>query len=212
MTKTEILDDLDYVKTLAEEGKNAPLLGGRLGIWWGVLLLITLFIHYLALKETGPIPIEMIGAAWMAFGVIGGIGTIIFRRGIDKKPGASSVNNRVANALWTGNTFLLFTYAISAGFSAGLGRFDFLGSNNFFIMDTMTPIAFGLYGLTSYVLAKISGDKWQLIPGAISLAFVPISLFLLGTPELYLAAMAAIVCTIIIPGVITLRNEPKAVV
>jgi len=206
MTKSEILEDLDYIKTLAEEGKNAPLLGGRIGIWWGILLLITLFIHYLALTGTGPLPIEMIGAAWMAFGVVGSIGSFFLGRNLTKKPGAASINNRTAEALWTGNTILLFTYGLSAGVSAAYGRVGWV------IMDTMMPIAFGLYGLTAYVLAKISGEKGQLIVGALGLAFVPISLFLLGTAELYLAAMAAIVCTIIIPGVINIRREPNEIV
>ncbi len=206
MTKTDIINDIDYVKTLAEEGRNAPLLGGLVGIWWGSLLFITLFMHYLALKGTGPLSIEMIGLAWLIFGIVGSLGSAVLGRGIEKKPGASSMNNRVASALWLGNTILLFTYGLSAGISAAMGINDFL------IMDTMMPIAFGLYGLTAVVMAKISDEKWQLIPGTLAFAFVPISLFLLGKPELYLAAMAAIICTIIIPGVITMRREPKAVI
>jgi hypothetical protein len=206
MTKTEILQDLDYVKTMAEEGKNAPLLGGRIGLMWGFLLIITLFVHYLAIKGTGPLSIEMIGLAWMIFGIVGGVGSAVLGRRLVKKPGASSMNNRVARALWTGNTVLLFTYALSAAASAGFGHIDYV------ILDTMMPISFGLYALTSFILASIGDKKWLLLPGAIALAFVPISLFLLGTPELYLAAIAAVICTIIIPDIITVRNEPKAVV
>ncbi|MEE9433404.1 MAG: hypothetical protein V3V15_04110 [Sphingorhabdus sp.] len=206
MTQTEILEDLDYVKTLAEEGRHAPLLGGRIGLWWGCLLIVTLFVHYLALLGKGPLSTEMIGMAWMTFGIVGGIGSAILGRHVVRQPGASSMNNRVASALWTGNVILLFTYAISASFSAGLGYIGFE------IMDTMMPIAFGLYGLTAFVLARIGGAKWQLVPGAIAFAFVPISLFLLGKPELYIAAIIAVIGTIIIPGIIHIRDEPKAVV
>lgn len=206
MTKADILDDLDYVKTLAEEGKNAPQLGGRIGIWWGLLLCMTLCIHYFALKGTGPLSIEMIGLAWLSFGIIGSLGSFILGRNMSKKPGASSMNNRVAKALWTGNTVFLFVYGLSAGINAALGRIDYI------VMDTMLPIAFGLYGLTSFVLAQISGDKWQLIPGAIALSFVPISLFLLGKPEIYLAAIAAVICTILIPSLIHMRKEPQVIV
>ena len=206
MTKSEILDDLAYVKTLAEEGKNAPMMGGRIGLWWGVLLCIVLFNHWVSLKGISPLPIEMIGLAWLAFGVVGGIGSFILGRSLAGKPGITSVNNRVAGALWTGNAIILFVYSFSALLSAVYGKSDYG------IMDTIMPIAFGLYALTAYVLAKISHDKWHLIPGSIALAFVPISLFLLGTPNLYLAAMVGVALTSVIPSIVELRREPKEIV
>ncbi len=206
MTRSEILDVLDYVKTLAEEGKNAPILGGRIGLWWGILLCITLFVQWIAVKGIGPLAIEQIGFAWLAFGIIGTVGSMVLGRSLAKKPGTSSMNNRVAAALWTGNAILLFTYGFSAGLSAGFGHIGFE------IMDTIMPVAFGLYALTAYVLAKISDEKWQLIPGAIAWAFVPICLFLQGTSTLFLAAIVGVIFTIIIPDIIHLRREPKTVV
>ena len=206
MTKSEILDDLAYVKTLAEEGKNAPMLGGRIGLWWGVLLCIALFSHWASLRGISPLPIEMLGLIWLVFGVVGGIGSVILGRTLAGKPGIASVNNRVAGALWTGNAVLLFVYSLSALLSAAFGNSDYG------IMDTIMPIAFGLYALTAYVLARISNDKWQLIPGSIALAFVPISLLLLGSPNLYLAAMLGVVLTSVIPSIVELRREPKEIV
>ncbi|MCF6220829.1 MAG: hypothetical protein L3J65_06930 [Robiginitomaculum sp.] len=206
MTKSDILEDIDYVKTLAEEGKNAPILGGRIGLWWGILLCIALFSHWASLRGLIPLPVEMIGLVWLAFGVVGGIGSLFLERSLAGKPGLSSVNNRVAGALWTGNTILLFVYSLSALFSAVLGK------TNYGIMDTIMPIAFGLYALTAYVLARISRDKHHLITGGIALAFVPISLLLLGNPHLYLAAMLGVVLTSVIPSIVELRHEPKEIV
>jgi len=206
MTKTEILDDLDYVKTLAEEGKNAPLLGGRFGLWWGVLLCIAFFTHWASLKGISPLPIEMIGLVWMSFGTIGGIGSFVLGRSLAGKPGAASVNNRVAEAIWTGNAVLLFVYSISAFLSAISGKVGFI------IMDTIIPVAFGLYALTAYVLARISHDKRQIFPGIIALCFVPIGLLLQGTANLYLAAMIGVILTSVIPSIAEMRREPKSVV
>jgi len=206
MTKSEILDDLDYVKTLAEEGKNAPLLGGRFGLWWGIMFCTALFAHWASLKGIGPLPIEMIGFVWVAFGIIGSIGSAVLGRSLAGKPGIASVNNRVAEALWTGNAILLFIYSASAFLSAALGKVGFT------VMDTIIPIAFGLYALTAYVLARISRDKSQIIPGIIALAFVPISLLLQGTPKLYLAAILGTILTSVIPSIAEMRREPKVVV
>ncbi len=206
MKKSEILDDINYVKTLAEEGKNAPMLGGRIGLWWGILLCIALFSHWASLRGISPLAVEMLGLIWLIFGVVGGIGALILGRSLTYKPGASSVNNRVTEALWTANTILLFVYSLSSLFSAALGKTDYS------IMDTIIPVAFGLYALTAYVLSRISRDKHYLIIGGIALAFVPISLLLLGNPNLYLAAMLGVALTSVIPSIIELRNEPKDIV
>ena len=204
MTKTEILKDIDYVKSLGQEGRYAPPLGGPIGLWWGCLLVITLYVHYLAEIGKGPLSINMIGFLWLVFGIVGGLGSVVFGRLMSKKPGASSINNRLASALWTGNTILIFIYAVSAALSAGYGKIDFI------IMDTIMTLSFGLYALTAFVLYRLSDQKIHLILGMLSIIFVPISLLLLGKPELYIAAIAATFCTVIVPAIINIRNEPKA--
>lgn len=206
MTKSDILSDLDYVKTLAEEGRRAPSLGGRMGLWWGTLLCLTLFTHWLIITGRVEWPAPAIGYIWIAFGVIGLIGSSLLVRTLRGKPGASATNNRMANALWTGNTILLFLFGFSAGVSAGFG------TNSFEIMNVMMPIAFGLYGLTAYVLYRLTDEKGQLFTGVIGFAFVPLTLFMLGSPNLFLVAIVGVVMTIIIPDAINLRREPKTVV
>jgi hypothetical protein len=37
MTRDEMLADLAYARTLAEEGRHAPLLGGAYLVFWGLL-------------------------------------------------------------------------------------------------------------------------------------------------------------------------------
>ena len=37
MTREEMLADLAYARTLAEEGRHAPLLGGPYLLFWGAL-------------------------------------------------------------------------------------------------------------------------------------------------------------------------------
>lgn len=206
MTKSDILSDLDYVKTLAEEGRHAPSLGGRMGVWWGILLCLTLFTHWLIVTGRVSWPEPSIGLIWIAFGVIGGIGSSLLVRTLRGKPGASAANNRMANALWTGNTILLFLFGLSAGFSAGFGV------NTFEIMNIMMPIAFGLYGLTAYVMYRLTGEKIQLLTAVIGFAFVPLTLFMLSSSNLFLVAILGVVMTILIPDAINLRREPKTVV
>ena len=43
------LDDLAYVRQLAESGVRAPLIGGRFMAWWGIALTVAYVLHHLAL-------------------------------------------------------------------------------------------------------------------------------------------------------------------
>ncbi len=205
-TKASILSDLDYVRTLAEEGRNAPLIGGRFGLWWGFLLCGALLFHWL--METGRVgaPGYMFGVLWLGFAVVGVIGGRVLIRSLKGKPGASAVNNRVSRALWTGNSVVLFTFWFAASLSAGLGY------NDFSLMNMIMPLAFGLYGLTSYVTAAMSGDKWMYIPGVSGFVFMAALLFMLSSPDLFLVAIVGVIATLIIPGGLQMRREPRAVV
>jgi len=54
MTNQEVKETLGYLKELAEQGSNAPLLGGRVGLMWTGLLVPTLLIHGLAATGCRP--------------------------------------------------------------------------------------------------------------------------------------------------------------
>lgn len=206
MTKAEILGDLEYVRAMAEEGRNAPFIGGRIGIWWGVLLCITLFFHWLVLTGKTGLSEVLIGLAWMCFGIVGTIGSIVLGRTLRSKPGGTSANNRVAAAIWQGSAFFLLTFGFAAGISAGLGFIDHS------IMNIMMPVAFGVYGLSTFVTSKVSGEKWLILPSLLGFAVMTASLFILTSPHLCLLSIVGVIGTIIIPGFIQLRREPSDVI
>ncbi len=51
MTRDEMLADLAYARTLAEEGRNAPLLGGAYLLFWGALNSIAFFAHWAVIED-----------------------------------------------------------------------------------------------------------------------------------------------------------------
>lgn len=206
MTKTEILDDIEYVKTLAEQGRNAPLLAGRITLLWGVLLTIALPTHWAALTGHIGIPVENVGIIWMAFGVVGGIISFWLGRQISQKPGSAAVGNRVETSAWINSNILLFVYALSIAASIGIGK------NTPLLFDTIPAVAFGCQFINHSVIAKMSGQYWLHYVGFIALAFVPICMVLLGQPALYLVATLGVVITLIIPAFINLRREPQDVI
>lgn len=210
MSKTNIsttaLDDLSYVRSLAEEGRHAPLISGRIGLMWGVLLSITLLIHGLAAYGLAGFSIEYIGVLWLAFGVTGGILTAILRRTLKDKPGKSAINNRVEKAVWSASAIVIFTIAISIAISVAKN------GHPYWLFDIIMAIAFGSHAINYYVLSKITGASALMVPSFIALTLCALMIIMLGSPAVYFIAAIGVVFTIILPSVSDIRKEPKNVV
>jgi len=85
---------------LAKDGASTPLLGGRIGLMWGFLLALVFFGQWAILTKTLNIPPNNIGFLWLAFAIIGSIGSAVMGHKIDQKPGANSVANRIETYVW----------------------------------------------------------------------------------------------------------------
>jgi len=100
MTKEQILSDLDFASSVARAGAATPLLGGPIGLMWGVLLTLIFLAQWAILSDRLAIEHQNIWLLWLAFVVLGGIGSTVLGRKIDEKPGANSVANRVEAYVW----------------------------------------------------------------------------------------------------------------
>ena len=49
MTKTEIIEDIAYARSIAEQGARTPLLGSSISLMWGLMVIPTLILHGLTL-------------------------------------------------------------------------------------------------------------------------------------------------------------------
>ena len=78
MTKTDaLMADLAEASRIAKAGEDMPLVGNSIGLMWGVLITSIFSYQYLILSETLAFPEITLAFAWIAFGVIGGIGSAI---------------------------------------------------------------------------------------------------------------------------------------
>jgi len=204
--KETALNDLDYIKTLAEDGANTPLLGGRIGLMWSCLLIPTLLVQGLILMQIINIPLNYIGFAWMVFGILGGVLTFILGKSLDKKPGAFSSINRTEQATWTATTIVMFGFAVSVAIGV------LIMGKPYWLYDIILAFAFGTYVINYYVLANLSGQKQLYIPAIIAFVLMVIMMINIGNPIIYLIAAVGVIFTAVIPSLMSLKNEPKDVV
>jgi len=95
MTKEQIIADLDYASAIARDGATTPLLGGPIGLIWGILISAALMGMWAILTRIINVPYNAIWIIW-----VGGFGSAILGKRIDNKAGANSVANRVESYVW----------------------------------------------------------------------------------------------------------------
>ncbi|ANP46210.1 hypothetical protein [Candidatus Viadribacter manganicus] len=206
MTREEMLADLAYARTLAEEGRHAPLLGGAHLTFWGVMNAGAFSVQWSILE--GWLPLAG-GAAfallWLSYGIIGAIGSIWLRQRTRTKPGQTAIGARAEKALWSGAALALLAIVFGS-----LARMIFTG-------DTTAPNAifgpaFAIYGAMLIGTASLSEQSWMRGFGLASVAVGAILCLFASESWAYLLAAGGSLAVLALPGIILLRREPSAVV
>lgn len=204
MTTNSAQNDLAYLKSLAEAGANAPLIGGRYLLVWGGLSVIATIAHGLVLTGTLPLEPPYIGVIWMIYGVVGGAASAFLGRGLAGKPGAMSTANRVSRAAWTSVGLGIFAYVLALVLWVSVFQAPVL------LFDSILTIAFFGYGFAFSVTASLSGRRWLYGPALLSGLAAIVTPVFYGTAELYFLSAAAIAVSAVVPGFVMVMREPKA--
>ncbi len=202
MTKTDILvADLAEASRIAKAGENAPLVGGPIGLMWGVLLTAVFAIHYMIISGALALPQQSLAFLWIAFAVIGGVGSAILGRKIDAKPGAASTANRVEQYAW-----MMFSFT---GLSLAVGVIlnQILNNGTTELWTLILIFGFAGQGLVYGLTAKLTGHGWLHFAafGGFTMAAVTMSFY--GQNIIYFIAAIGTVFTIIIPSLLSMKAE-----
>lgn len=206
MTQTTLHDDIAYVRDLAEAGQRAPLLGGRFLTFWGVLTSTAYFLHYSISAGLFGWPDVAFAWVWGTFIIGGIIGQSLLVYTIRNKPGGNSVGNRAEATVWMAGGFALFAYfgtLIVKSFTVGGPVPGF---------ESSLPIVFAVYGtglMTSGLMAK---TKPLTYAGYGALAMIALAIWFEGTDFTWGVASLGAFLTVLVPGLIMMRREPKDVI
>jgi hypothetical protein len=201
-----MLQDLAYARSLAEEGRNAPLLGGAYLMFWGVLNALAFAGQWAILTGRAPFA-DGAGFAvlWLSYGLIAAIGMFALRLRTRTKPGLTTIGARAERALWTGAALGLFAVVIGS-LSRMLSESDWTAPN------AIIGAAFAIYGAALFGVASMSGQTWLRAYGWLSVSTAATLCMFANQPWAYLIAAAGSLGVLFAPGVILIRREPSAVV
>ena len=204
---TRYSDDLAYVREIAESGASAPLLGGRFLVWWGVLVTAAYLGHYAIIQGVAGLTLTALPILWTGFAVAGLGGYFLLLRFFPAdKPGRSSAGNRVSANVWMASGFVLFS------FFAGVTIKSFLDGAASSGFAWSIPIVLGVYGISQLVTGLMANTRWLMFAGYAAIAFVGITAILVDRAELYLVAAFAAAMTVLLPGILMMREEPSVTV
>jgi hypothetical protein len=198
-------DDIAYMKALAQEGRQAPLLGGSILITAGLVFGLASIIHYAI--DSGLIALPPVSYAflWGAAGLIF-FAVLMFQiRRTDRKPGAQSAANRAAGAGWMGVGLGVFVMSLSMAVISWKAQSDI----PFMIFPSLI---FALYGAGWAISATMSDQKWQWRLAIACWIAAPLIAFLTGSPLMWLGYAAGLFAFALLPGVLLVRQEPSEVI
>ncbi len=206
MNQSSMSDDIAYVRDLAEAGERAPLLGGRFLAMWGTLVSLAYFLHYATTANLFGWPSEAFAWIWGTFLVFGVAGQAILVRSIRNKPGGNSVGNRSEATVWMAGGFALFAYfaaLIIKSFQTGVTAPGF---------ESSLPIVFAIYGVGLITTGIMGKAKVQTYAGFGALVMIVLAIWFDGTSEIWAVAALGAFLTVLVPGLIMMRQEPKSVI
>lgn len=200
-----IRDDIAFMRALAEEGRQAPLLGGSMLVSAGAIFGTASLIQWAILSKVLRAPSVMLMVVWIAAVVLHLVMVAVLRRGIGAKPGAGSSGNRAMRNAWMGvgwGCFVIFTaLAVASWKTRDLNLINFSPS-----------IVLALYGGAWSVAAAMSRSTWLRVVAVASFASAIGMALLMGNSWAWLGYAAALYLLAMVPGLILMRQEPSDIV
>ncbi|MCI5047456.1 MAG: hypothetical protein MRY59_08125 [Aquisalinus sp.] len=206
------VEDLAMIRELAEEGRMQPLQGGKYLVMWGTISSIGLAFTGLLVAGLIDLPGYFVMIFW---GVISTFGGVMSGRWSKQGRGTTlseSIGNKVEAMVWTiAGVFLsiiaimLFSMPIYAG-----ARLEAMGLEYGVLFGMMSPIVFGLYAICLAATSVAGRASWLRPYIILSFLFSALTMLLIMSYWQFVAAIAGIVATIIIPGLIMLDKNKKA--
>ncbi|WP_375202069.1 hypothetical protein [Hyphococcus sp.] len=205
-----LASDLAYVRSLAEEGRDAPLVGGVFYFIWGGLMSAASLFAFLILTGVAPIGGVPVLAPWAVAGLIGWAASMFMGMRLGAKPGAFTMGNRTARAVWL--AVGLFMTVFWLGLMIVHDDFTEFGVPSHFLFYLMFPVAFGVYGVAFYATATAARLNWLKGFALLSWGFAVAALFLMTSNYQFLLGAAGCFFCAALPGLILMRQEPKDII
>ena len=193
---SSLQSDIDYMKSLAEDGTRGPMRNGAILFWAGILYAGASVAEYGVAINILPQNTLFQMAIWFGASLLFAILAAVFScRGC----GVRSTSAKAYDSAWTavgmGIGFLILSVFLVARQVQDVQPITFL----------IAPVVLVLYGMGWWVSAMMSGQGWLKAISFGCFIGAPVMALLAGRPEQLLAYAVALILFATIPGFILMR-------
>ncbi|MDB5475892.1 MAG: hypothetical protein JWP49_1403 [Phenylobacterium sp.] len=191
-------EDIAFMRSLAEAGRQSPMMGGSILMSAGLIYAACAFITWFA--ATYPVSPLFMPILW--FGGTGLFFVVLFA--LRGRLGPKSDSNRAAGLVWSGAGWAIFTIVLSLmlmGYRA----------NGWWIMGAICPIVLATYGAAWMVGGILTKAGWMRAVGfgAFAMALV-CAWYALEIRTLFLIYGASLLGLVALPGYLVMRQARRA--
>jgi len=208
MTRDQIQnvhDDIAYMRAMAHEGRNAPLLSGPVMVVAGIVFSLASLVHWTIVAGLVNVSSWAQLWVWVTAAVIFTIGLVVVLRRQAHRPGAGSAGNRASNAAWSGVGYGIFASWVAL-MAAGMTTGDWA------LMRVMPIIVVVAYGSAWFVAGAMARLRWMKGVALLSYAGAAVLGAFIDSPTVLLVYAALLVLVALLPGLALMRQEPAEVV
>jgi hypothetical protein len=197
-------DDIAFMRDLAREGGNTPLLFGGVMVAAGLIFGLASVGHWMIATGVLRLPPWWFMVNWLtAAGVFGIVCTRLVRRA-GTRHGSSSSANRATSAAWSGVGLAIF--ASWAGLTAMAAM-----TGDWRVMNAFPVLILALYGAAWFVAGDMSRQGWLKLVALAAFAAAVALGALAASPHLMLAYAACLLLVAVVPGIVLMRQEPAGI-
>lgn len=201
--QVDVHGDIAYLKSLAEEGRHAPVLVGPIlvaaAIWFGAATAVQWLI------ALGRVPLSGWGVMWMWVGAGVGFAALLYVliRKVDARSGSQTKDNVAIGAAWSAcgySIFGLWLVLMAFGLSTG----------NWATMSLMPAVVMIAYGAAWMITGQVVRQGWMMLTGAVCFAGAAALGWFAFTHWTYVIYLVLLICVALLPGLHLMKLAARA--
>lgn len=195
-------EDVAYLRDLAHQGANAPMVGGSMLVLTGVVFSSASLAAWAIMRHFIPAPIQWASYVWLAALGVFFVALFAMKGRLSSRAGALATNNRAVGAVWRGVGWSIMAFLLAV--MAACWRLQSPAPS-----AMIAPFVLAVYGVGWMVSAVMSPAKWIYLVAWASFAAAISMGFLVDSPDLLLAYAAALILLAALPGLILMRQASQ---
>ena len=198
-------DDIAYMRSLAHEGRHAPLLAGPILVTAAIVFGGASLGQWALRSDVLDISPWAQLWLWIGAGVVFAVALTMLIGRMKGKPGINSAGNKAVGAAWSGVGYGIFvTWLALVALSVKTGNWSWMA-----VMPTAVLVA---YGSAWMIGAAMTRTRWMSYTALAAYAGAVAVAWFIDSALIYLVFAVVLMAVALVPGIILMRQEPAEIV